>query len=323
MIESSIESNDFEGINEFERKTKARQMFMYSPEAVQAGCEFERVYILHPAINAALQAFDRAFQLGRSTSLPQGLCLIGEPGTGKSSLIKYFKDALPASTLFEHGMGAISIRVQDSPNAGRMVSSLLRALRYPFANTCARTISIKKDLCLDALAQKNTRILFIDEAHNLCRKHTRNVDNTSGTSATEFVREIIDSTGCAVVLAGTSVLDQLESTDHHLANRIRGRFELTNFKDAAYWTALITAFVKRHQSFPLEHLTKPASLHQLHEATKGNLRLLKTLVAEGIMVAVDAKHNALAGEFLATAFQRVMGENSLSTNPFTQGAPSA
>ncbi|MES2840327.1 MAG: hypothetical protein V4794_08625 [Pseudomonadota bacterium] len=56
--------------------------------------------------------------------------------------------------------------------------------------------------------------------------------------------------------------------------------------------------------------------HRMHGATGGNMRQLKWLISEMVMVAVDASQTELRVVDMSLAFQRLNGSGCLRSNPW-------
>jgi type II secretory pathway predicted ATPase ExeA len=321
MTTTNTDDDDFSSEGEEERATYRRRLFTYSSKALERGLAAERIYVNHPSFRAALEALDRIYLLGSKSSVPHGLRIVGDTGTGKSSVLRYFGDAMPPSPTFELATGALIVRLQERPNVGRVVSSLLRQLRYPFAQVSRNTISMKRDVLVDAAKQKGTRLVMVDEAHHLCQTRRAGRDQHDGSDVTELLRELIDECRVGLVLSGTKALDQLHLVDSHLHARTTTRVELRNFDSLPVFTGFMKAFANQCETFNLSALLEPAMAGMWHLACAGNPRAFKRLAVEAILVGVDAGVTVLDAKCCMLAFARVAGRDSLSANPFQGEAP--
>jgi type II secretory pathway predicted ATPase ExeA len=309
-------SDDFDVPDEDERQTVSRRLFTYSTKAIVTASGVDRIFVSHSDFKAALEGCDRVFQLGRELSVQQGLVLAGPTGAGKTALIRYFRRSVPPSTLFETGLGALAVRLPAKPNVGHLVSALLRQLRYPFPSVSAHTLSQKRDVLIEALRKKGTRLIFVDEAHHLrsqTKMRTRSVDSIS---VTDCLRELMDDVPLALVLSGSLDLLALVDIDDHLDNRVSARFQLKDFELGSRWLGLMKAFFKQSQAFDLAILNDKAEADRLHKATAGSLRQFKRLLTEAVLVAVDEHCAAVSAEHLSTAFMRVAGGMGRVGNPY-------
>lgn len=321
MDNFDLDADDSSKEAEEDRKTFRRRQFMYSTEALAMALPLERIHVNHSAFREALLAADRVYQLSKQSALPHGFMLVGDTGTGKSSLIRYYLDSLPPSMLFEASSGVLAVRLQERPNTGRVVSTLLRQIKYPFSQVSRNTVSIKKDLLIDALKQKGSRMLFVDEAHHLCRARKSEREQTDGNELSEFLRELMDECQLGVILCGTHLLDQLRTVDHHLLARVPGRVELKNFDSLAQWQGFVKAFTKQGKAIDLSNLHQGETARLWQLACGGNPRAFKRLVVECVLVCAEKKRSTLDREVMAVAYERITGTGSLSSSPFREEAP--
>lgn len=308
---------DFEAGDEEGLKTKARRLATYSTEALRRALPIDRLVIPHAAFATALAALDRGFQLGKEFSVPAGVRVYGPPGTGKTTLLRYFADSLPRFDLIEPGMGVVRIRLPRAPHIGSVVESVLRALQYPFPAVSSTTVGIKRELSIEALRRKGTRLLAVDEAHNLCGASVgAKRESAEGTTVSNYLSELIDEAKVAICLAGGPALERLEERDRYLASRCPTCLELSNFPLNGQWLGLVAAIVKQCDTFDLKFVNQEDQRRPLHDATAGNPRALKTLLIEAVLVAVDAGQKQLDKGVLAIAFQRVNGSKVQMLNPW-------
>jgi hypothetical protein len=296
-------------------KVKARQMAMYSPEAIRRAYIVDKLIVPHTNFTAALTSFDRSFQLAKEFSVPAGVRVYGPPGSGKSTVIRYFRDSLPRFDLVEAGMGAVAIEMPKSPQVGSVIEAVLTAVDYPFSRVTSNTVHIKRELSVKALQRKGTRILAIDEAHNLFGAGSARLTG-EGTPVTNYLRYLADNAMVSLCLVGGPALAGLETLDKYLASRCKTPTELPDFTAGAEWLGLVKAIVKQCDTFDLSLLDHVDQRKLLFKAVEGNLRALKILLIESILVSVDAGQQQLDTGCMAIAFQRVHGAKSTASNPW-------
>ncbi|MEX8195318.1 TniB family NTP-binding protein [Comamonas guangdongensis] len=294
----------------------ARRLSTYSVGALRVATEADRAFVLFPDAVRALKALDRLFQLGTEFSMPQGMCLVGPSGVGKTASFRYFQASLPQSALFSQDFAAIGMRMQSKPKTGHLVQGILKALKYPFAGGSGKQLYMRRFLLFDALKNCRTRLIWIDEAHHLLYPRRTSASNEWENDATEFLRELMDECNISLVLAGTSELDTLPDAASHLASRVPIREEMKNFPSDGNWVGFVRAFAKQCRSFDLGYVHAPEVAMRLHLATEGNLRAFKRLMTEAILVAFDGGSSAVDKDAFSSAFQRVFGEATLRSNPF-------
>ncbi len=300
-----------------DKQIMARRLHMYSDKALEIGLQIDQIFVNHTAFKQALASMDRIFQLSRKVDMPQGMRLIGPSGTGKTSLLRYFQQSLPKSSLFAEGLGAVYMRIPMRVTTLYMIASLLRQYGYPFRRITWDNYEQRITVLLDAIRQKGTQLIMIDEAHNLVpmtvrRKPTRE----EGTSPTDFIRLLMDEAKVGVVLAGVGVLEHFADLDEALASRVVGCLRLPVFDYDSAWVRLIKGLVQQSQCFDIGMLLKPDINRQLYKASQGNLRSLKRLITEMVLVAVEDGVDCLGPAHLQKAYDLVYGAASPQGNPF-------
>lgn len=305
------------GIKEHEEEELiARRIRTYSLGALKAAIAIDKIHIKHNEFQQALDAMDRVFQLALELEMPHGMMLTGPTGVGKTAVFKYFRKSLPASSLFAPGEGAIGLRCPKRPRTGHFVAALLRAYKYPFAIGSAQQLYIRRSIVFEAIKQKKTRLIFIDEANLLFDTRNTKFIRDDDSEVTEFLRELIDECHIALVLAGTHDLDALSKLDSALASRLSVREALSNFLPDKNWMGILRALSIQSKEFDLSLLYQSDLGKLLHLATNGNLRTLKRLITEAVLISHDQKLMKIEQSVLVTAHQRVFGSASLQTNVF-------
>lgn len=319
LKKEDVQVVDFDAPDEEERRVVQRRMFTYSAQAIRTAGAVDRILVNYPAFADAMKGVDRVFQLGREFSIQQGMQILGESGSGKTALARQFLQSQPRSNLFEEGCGALAIRLPSRPTVGQVIGALLRRLRYPFPAISVQTLDIKRQVLIDALKQKGTRLIFIDEAHHLLSQ-TRGYGRQQAMfgNVTDLLRELMDEVRVAMVFMGPQELANMESIDAHLASRISARVELSGLESPAVWHAFLRSFVKQTTGVSLAMLSEAGEAKRLFGATQGNLRFFKRLIAEGVLVAVDDGATTLSVAHLSLAYSRVMGSGAVKDNPYAE-----
>ena len=307
---------DYEEIETEEKETLSRRIQTYSVEALKNGLAIDKIFVQHTRFNEGLGALDRVFQISKEVAMSHGLRVLGPPGVGKSALLNYFAESLPRSSLFAPGLGCVCIRASARPTTGQILSSLLEAYKYPFISSSENKVYTRKFQALELVRLKGTRLIFIDEAHNLVRQVRNRGGKAAEPEATVFLCELMDATNVALVLGGTDELDKLADIDSHLADRIAGRVALSCFEPNGEWLAFILAFSKACTWFTLKLIEDHKQAKLLHTATGGSPRHVKRLLTEAVLVAVQAKCTSLQPEHFAQAYSLIYGKQSLRTNPY-------
>ena len=303
-------------VEQEEQIIHARRLKQYGPAALEAGASVERIYVLFSEFKGGLEVFDRVFQLSKTLETPQGVLLSGPPGSSKTSLANYFIQSLPPDSLFEKGCGAIMLRLRASPAQGHVISALLHALKYPFTCVKRGRVFAMRDVAFEALKQRGTRIVFVDQAHCLsAQTRHRHIDVVESTASDTF-REMMEEAKVGLVLLADSAFKGLEYVDRALDDRLSVKMTLSHFSDNGEWLGFLAAFVKAATSIDLQILNTERIAKATFVATDGNRRSFRRLIVEAVMIAVEEGQSAVSEAHLHKAFVAVNGRASPRCNPY-------
>ena len=299
-----------------ERQIRARRLIQYSQEAILAGAATEQIYVNFTDFRKALNACDRIFQLSGKLETPQGIIFTGPPGASKTTVANYFIRSLPKSNLFEAGFGAIMIRLRASPSQGFLVSSLLHALKYPFTQVKRTRVFAMRNVAFEAIKQRGTKIIFIDQAHCLASQTKIKSDDVLETAATDTLRELMEETLVGLVFLADSSFQGLDKVDKALDDRISVKMSLNHFANSAEWHGFLKAFAKASAQIDLSILEDGEIAAATYSATAGNRRSFRRLIVEAVMLTVEENLAGVTKPHLSRAFEIVNGTGSVKNNPY-------
>jgi hypothetical protein len=316
MKKTPYQDADFSQFDLEDAAIAARRQLMYSEKALVTALPIDDLFVSHPEFAEALAGLDRIFQLATRVSMPHGMRLIGPSGAGKTSFLQYFQRSLPQSTLFSVGLGAIYVRVPERVTTAYLVGALMRQFGYVHKRV-SHDMEDRSTILREAIRQKGTRLIMLDEAHNLIPKTYRGrPSRDGGTSPTDLLRQLMDQAKVGVVLAGTNELDAIGELDKSLGNRSVGRFTLSHFNYDTNWIRLLMGLIQQISEIDFSILLEPDVSKVLHKSTCGNLRSLKRMATEIGLVTVDAGAERVELIHIEKAHLMIYGAACQTGNPF-------
>lgn len=302
-----------------DQNTLTRRHHTYAPWALRKALPVDQVFVGHGAFIRSVNAISRVFELAGKTSMPQGLLLCGPPGTGKSSVAHYFRSSLPTKELFAPAFSVLEVRARRQGGANHMVSALLRMFDYPLRQGRSDTLDPRTNILMEALRQKKTRMIIIDQAANLIvgGRQAANVKG-DGTLSTDFLVNLMKETSVGVVLVGTTRLHDLAQTDASLASLAPTIEELSNFACDAEWVGFVKAFIRECAGldFNMEFFDSAENLKALFDVTGGNPRMFKRFLTECALCMAQSSDLTLTDAHAGRAFSALFGSASPIECPY-------
>jgi len=156
---------------------------------------------------------------------------------------------------------------------------------------------------IDAQAACGCRAILFDEAHHLwLAVPTKRIADRAGGRLGDFLKRLYDESGLAFVFSGTKGLETLIATDSQASTRWSGKIRLEKFEFNERFIGMLTAL---DNALPMEEpsdLSKPDTSKKIFDATQGNFRLIKNLIAEAVFLASTERSPKVTNEFLSRAY---------------------
>ncbi|HFT8011398.1 TPA: TniB family NTP-binding protein [Burkholderia cenocepacia] len=283
----------------------------YSDQAIQAGIRIEGVRVHHTKFKRALDAIARVIQIGNSVSMTTGVSVIAPAGSGKTLLIESVKQNV-CRWPFLPPNSVLCASLKESPSVSQVQDELLAGLNYVIPpRSVRRNNTISFDLLVEAVDHHGIRLIAIDEYQHvfLARKTDARADMI------DWTKRLMTKTKCPVLLAGTETLRSIEKGDPQLSSRVPTVLALPAFENDEEWRGMLTAFSSAVPEVNLAPLCTDYAT-TMFRATRGMMRMLKALIIEVSMIAIDNGEGQVTKQHLQIAFNRVYGDDSSLPNPF-------
>jgi hypothetical protein len=283
----------------------------YSQKALSARRALEEVIVSHSSFVQALDGIGRVIQLGNDLSSPIGVCLIAPSGCGKSLLI----DLLTKNSLgwpFLNPRSVLVAALRESPTVAHIQSELLRHFQYPIPiKASATTNAAVNNVLVEAVAQRKIQLTAFDEYQHVFLSKKEGVRRAFN----DWLKLYMTATMKPTLLTGTEELSELETADPQISTRISSIFRLSPFGHDKEWFGMLKVYATKCQDIDLTPLQSEYS-RELYIASKGVFRLVKNLIIESVMIAIDDGKSEIKINHLTLAFRRVFGPASTRENPF-------
>lgn len=216
----------------------------------------KRHYVPYPRAEEALQLLKDLLNHPKTLRMPN-LVLTGESGNGKSTILERFFASHPVTTYGEEEeaiLPILKIETPIDPTETRFWSEVL--IKMQIAHRDTDPVQRKKQQARTVLADLRTRMVMLDEFHNILNGHAR-----QQRTFLAMIKSLSNELQIPLVIAGTNDAVRALRTDPQLVSRFEG-FLLSRWQLDRDYLRLLASF---EQMLPLE---EPSGLATREMATK-------------------------------------------------------
>lgn len=294
---------DLLGPNECESSLNRSSREVSQEMSPDERASFVESIVLHTEVfERAVSAIETLISRQGALAVPGGLRICGPGGVGKSFILKTILSRYPRH---DDGLSidcpVVEISFGRSPTPASFAAEIMRRLGDSFGIGSSRS-EYHLEMLTDAFAQCSTRLLVIDEAHELVPSSgpRRNQDRLAGATG-DFIKALYDRSGVPIVWSGLSTLNLLFESDAQLSSRWPGRIDIRDYANDQLWRTTLDVF---DEALPMDStggLACEELADQLYEATAGNMRRLKIVLTECVRIASRMGHPAIGREHVRQA----------------------
>lgn len=283
-----------------------------SREQVDVVSMFSDTWIQHDQTLEALDEISNFHEVNRSTTVPTFMVLMGETGTGKSSIVARYLEQFEISEVRKQVLYVI---VPEKCSKKDLVHNILVALGDPKADQGTRgNMQTRLPLYTKALG---VEMIILDEFQHLIERR----NNTIREEVADWVKTQGDILGIPFLLVGLPEIESILSVNKQLARRVSKKQPIEKFSIATDEErkkfGLLLYFIDRQLPFAeRSDLLMPAVMQALLSATGGLIGYIMRLVRRGVELALLKNADALLQSHLADAYQELGGPEHLDSNPF-------
>lgn len=206
----------------------------------ELNAQFAELIVSHPQYTTGWKRVVKLLGLTGTGAKPSGMMLLGESGTGKSTMSKHLA-AHGNQHCVGHQQRVIYATLNGSSALGSVYSSILDKMgdQAPEHGTNPR----KLQRLVAGLTSKDTHVLIIDETQHLITKRFNGDANLR--EVTNALKSILDAGTTSLILAGLPEARALWADDPQLRRRFLPPVELRDFTpdDREAWRDVIKEMV--------------------------------------------------------------------------------
>jgi adenylate kinase family enzyme len=280
--------------------------------------QLQDAYLMFPAFKTAFDQIESNLKLYRSTGVPQNLMILGESGTGKTSLARSFVDRYPKVSFPERDLiPVLHISVPAAATIAGTVEATLAKLGDPAPER--GTVSAKTARAVRLAQGCETEMLMFDEAQHI---HDRG-GNYSHYFVADWLKALIDALKLPVVLLGLPRSQSLLQVNDQLRRRFTHRLSLSVQQSGTEMSTdnSLELFASLAEALPIPLDAHPYGWKELGTrlffATDGRIAYVKQLLVNAYSHAASRTNNCISIEDLSQAFSSTIWADGVGAlNPF-------
>jgi type II secretory pathway predicted ATPase ExeA len=279
---------------------------------------FEQQCLPFASFIAAKDAIESNLQLFRATGLARNMLVLGEAGTGKSTLCRWLESEHPRSRLPDRDkIEVLLVTVPPAATVGGIAASVLEALEDP---ECDRgTITSRTARIVTLCKACRVELMLFDESQHLQDRG----DTQSHYLIGDWFKNLIDQVAVPTVMLGLPRLEILLQTNEQMRRRFSRRIRLALGQSDvdSVETECLQLFWSLACLMHLPVVSEPYSAQEmgrrLYYASDGRVAYIKKLLFSSLRRALELDYNAIDVELLERAFtDEVWWEGIGKLNPF-------
>ncbi|MFF7058094.1 TniB family NTP-binding protein [Achromobacter spanius] len=293
-------------------------MTNYGAAAISAGSALADVIVPHPAFEGVLQYVLNAIQVGNQAGIFTGVRVTAPAGGGKTLLMSYLGDILRRGLSDTGSVPLISASLKEDPSVSQIQGDLLAKFSYAMASSIQRSRGRANNndvnqILVSAIKHQGVKVVVLDEFQHVYYSSGTKV----ATPVIDWLKRLINATGVPVVLLGTEMMDSLGAIDPQLTSRVPVAVKLAHFRLGPEWLGFLKGLADTCKATDLTPSYKNKEwAGAIFRATSGSPRLLKALLVQAVLLAVEKEKPSLSAELLRQAYSLQTGASSNEENPF-------
>lgn len=280
--------------------------------------QFDERYIPFPTFVAAKDAIESNLQLFRESGLATHMLILGEAGTGKSSLCRWLLEAHPRLCLLERDrIEVLCVTIPPAATILGIADAILLAFDDPWHQR--GTITAKTSRIVTLFGACGVELVLFDESQHLQDRGDTRTHYLVG----DWFKDLIDRIGVPTVMLGLPRLEDLLQTNEQLRRRFsrRIRLSLGQSETDTIQTECLQLFLSLASLLEMPVTARPYGAQEmglrLYYASDGRVAYIKKLLFSSLRRALEMDFDGIDAELLERAFtDEVWWEGIGKLNPF-------
>ena len=279
----------------------------------------ERLLVKYPLFKTAIARIQACFDSHDATVEPDCCPIIGESGSGKTTIISYFASLHPR---VDHKWGlevpVLVAKVPARPTVKSFAETLLYQLGDPLwsqGNTVKKSIRLR-----ELLKRCCVRLLALDEFQHFVDVRQANILN----DVADWLKEQVEEARLAIVVAGLprclEVLRQNEQLRRRFGATLRvGAFRWDIKEDRTTFRAFLRAVKEQLPEYDMPDLSDVDMAFRIHYASYGLIGYTMKIIRGAARIARSHPRRQITMRTLSQSFsEHVWSERLDHPNPFAE-----
>lgn len=271
-----------------------------------------------PSYVAAFNDIDGLIRLHRATGIAQHLLVLGESGTGKTTLCRDFVTRHPRVVLAERDLvPVLHVSIPSAATIASLTEAMLARLGDP-APTMG-TVSVKTARVIKLARAMSVELLLFDEAQHIQDRGRLPTQYLVG----DWLKTVMDEINVPTVLLGLPRVGQLLQVNEQVRRRFSRRryLQMGQHGETSVEGECLQLFLSLGDNFPIPISCGDFGWNEMAErvyyACDGRVAYIKKLLSGAIRIALERDFPAVGPAVLEEAFStEVWWEGVEQLNPF-------
>ncbi len=274
----------------------------------------------HPKFTLAIREIARLHERGKEAGVAEGMLLVAQSGTGKSTALKFYEARFPRiETTRGTRIPVLRVVTPESPTVKTLAEAIFNAMSD--SGSDKGTATAKTNRIIHFFKECGVELLFIDEFQHFYDGHR--ASETSRVS--DWLKNLINMVGIPVILVGLPRSINVVTANPQLRRRFGAPHYMQPFGFDSYDDRLeFRGVLKSIQSclpMPCIDLSEANTAQRFYFASHGLLDYVVKIIDDAVSRACPDSCEPLTQESFEAAFKRTIWLHAPDNlNPFSQKA---